>query len=70
MGIGFAAMSADRQDIFGDLAAEFLEREVIEVIAERVFDLDADLLDSEEGPPATLQALTRLRKIRGVISLG
>jgi hypothetical protein len=49
MGVGFAAMAADRQGVFGDLAAEFLEREVIEVIAERVFDLNTDLLDPEEG---------------------
>jgi hypothetical protein len=50
MRIGLAAMAADRQNILGDLAAKLFERQVVEVVAERVFDLDADLLDPEKRP--------------------
>jgi hypothetical protein len=40
MGFGLETVTTQRPHILADLAAQFLEREVVEVVAERVLDLD------------------------------
>src|SRR5437660_434612 len=49
MGVGLVMAPADRQQVLGDLDAEVLQGQVVEIVAEGVLDLDADLLDPEEG---------------------
>jgi hypothetical protein len=46
--LGFAAVAADGEHILGALAAQFFEGQVVQVVAEGVLDLDADLLNAEE----------------------